>query len=311
MKSQFHQSAIEVIYISTKLHLEWYRIFLHTAHAGNLTKAAQELHVTQPSVSYAIKQLEEGLGVKLFDRLSKGVVLTPEGADLMKFVEQSLSLLDAGERKMASLRNRASGELRIGSSGPMIKHLLLPPLDKLRDETPNLEIRLHQGKTAQIASWLKENRIDIGIVHLPMNDPELDIRQLAAIQDCFVAGPRYRQLAERPLSAAELAKLPLLLLSSGSSTRQFAERWFAAHGLAVDAAFELNSSDMLVEFARRGYGAAFLTRAFVRQQLEDGELFELRAAEAIPERRIGLATRRGMSLPVIAQYFVQLLTEQV
>lgn len=300
-----------MIYISIRLHLEWYRIFLHTAQAGNLTKAAQELHITQPSVSYAIKQLEDGLGVKLFDRLSKGVALTPEGADLLKFVEQSLSLLDAGERKMASLRDRASGELRIASSGPMIKHLLLPSLDRIRDETPGIEIRLYQGKTAQIAAWLRENRIDIGLVHLPMGDPGLDVRPLAAIQDCFVAGPRYRHLADRPLSAAELAALPLLLLSGGSSTRQFAECWFAGHGLAVDAAFELNSTDMLVEFARRGYGAAFVTRAFVRRQLQDGELFELRAAEAIPERRIGLATRRGMSLPVIGQHFVALLMEQM
>ena len=105
------------------------------------------------------------------------------------------------------------------------------------------------------------------------------------------------------MAAAELAKLPLLLLSSGSSTRVFAERWFAAQGLAVDAAIELNSSDMLVEFASRGYGAAFVTRAFVRRQLAEGELFELRAAEAIPERRVGLATRRGMSLPAVGRLF--------
>ncbi|MBM7567593.1 DNA-binding transcriptional LysR family regulator [Paenibacillus sacheonensis] len=299
-----------MIDISVKLHLEWYRMFLHTARSGNLTKAAQELHLTQPSVSYAIKQLEEGLGVKLFDRQSKGVSLTPEGAALLAFVEQSLSLLEAGERKMAALQSRASGELRIGSSGPLIKHKLLAPLDRLRSEFPGIELRLYQGNTAQIGTWLKENRIDIGIVHLPSDDPELDTRPLAAIQDCFVAGPQYRESAEHPLAAEELAALPLLLLSGGSSTRQFAERWFAEQGLAVDAAIELNSTEMLVEFAKRGYGAAFVTRAFVRQELQDGELFELRTAEPIPERRIGAAIRRGMSLPVIGQHFMNLLLEQ-
>jgi DNA-binding transcriptional LysR family regulator len=68
------------------LHLEWYRIFLHTARHGNVTKAAQELHVTQPSVSYAIKQMEEALGLKLFHRLSKGVELTEEGKALAAYV---------------------------------------------------------------------------------------------------------------------------------------------------------------------------------------------------------------------------------
>ena len=76
MKSSFQTSAIEVIYIMSMMNMEWYRIFLHTARAGNLTRAAQELHITQPSVSYAIKQLEDALSVKLFDRQSKGVALT-------------------------------------------------------------------------------------------------------------------------------------------------------------------------------------------------------------------------------------------
>ncbi|WP_258171069.1 LysR family transcriptional regulator [Paenibacillus sp. R14(2021)] len=292
------------------MNLEWYRIFLHTAKAGNLTKAAQELHITQPSVSYAIKQMEGTLGVKLFDRLSKGVALTPEGASLLAFVEKSLSLLDAGERKIESLIKQTAGELRIGSSGPMIKHLLLPQLDKLRAGFPDIEIRLFQGKTAQIQAWLKDNRIDIGIVHLPADDPALSVRPLAAIQDCFVVGPRYRHMAAQPLTAADLAGIPLLLLSKGSSTRQFAEQWFAAQGVEIDAAIELNSSDMLIAFARQGYGAAIVTRASVLQLLQEGALFELRTAEAIPKRRVGVATRRGASLSIIGSYFMELLTAQ-
>ncbi|MBW7460722.1 LysR family transcriptional regulator, partial [Paenibacillus sepulcri] len=87
-------SVIEVIYINKQLNMEWYRIFLHTAKVENLTKAAQQLHMTQPSVSYAIKQLEDSLDVKLFDRLSKGVKLTAEGAALLEYVEPSFALID-------------------------------------------------------------------------------------------------------------------------------------------------------------------------------------------------------------------------
>src|SRR5690348_8386581 len=96
--------------------LEWYRIFLQTAKAGNFTKAAEELFITQPSVSYAIKQLEDALGLKLFHRLSKGVVLTAEGEALFEYVQQSFLILNRGESKIQALKQLDDGELRIGAS---------------------------------------------------------------------------------------------------------------------------------------------------------------------------------------------------
>lgn len=290
------------------MNLEWYRIFLYTAKSGNLTRAAQELHITQPSVSYAIKQLEDGLGVKLFDRLSKGVSLTSEGLSLFEYVEKSFATLDSGEKKMASLKNHTSGELRIGASGPIIKHLLLSPLDKLRDRYPEIRIRLSQGKTADIQTRLKEGQIDLGFVHLPVVDLDLHLVPLTTIQDCFVVGPALGRLAERPVTTAELAGLPLLLLSKGSHTREFIERWFSSQGIAMEVDIELNSSEMLVELAQRGYGAAYVTRSFVQRDLQDGKLFELRTAEAIPDRTIGVATRRNSSLSLIADYFMSLVS---
>jgi len=308
MKSQFYNSGIEVFYINSFMNLEWYRIFLYTAKAGNLTKAAQELHITQPSVSYAVKQLEKELGVKLFDRLSKGVRLTSEGATLLEYVEKSFAALDSGERKIASLRDYEAGELRIGASGPMIKHVLLPVLDELRIRFPEVRIRLSQGNSAAIQARLKEGQIDLGFVHLPFVDPELEIRQSMAIQDGFVVGPAYRERTEKPLTAADFAKLPLLLLSRGSSTREFVERWLAEQGASVEADIELNSFEMIVEFAHRGYGAAFVTRSFVEQEIEQGKLFEWPTEAKIPTRGIGVATRRGSSLPLIATQFLQMLS---
>ncbi|TVX96933.1 LysR family transcriptional regulator [Cohnella terricola] len=290
------------------MNLEWYRIFLYTAKAGNLTKAAQELHITQPSVSYAVKQLEKELGVKLFDRLSKGVRLTSEGATLLEYVEKSFATLDSGERKIASLRDYEAGELRIGASGPMIKHVLLPVLDDLRIRFPEVRIRLSQGNSAAIQSRLKDGQIDLGFVHLPFVDPELEIQQLVAIQDGFVVGPSYRSLTEQPMTTGDLAKLPLLLLSRGSSTREFIERWFGDQRIAMEADIELNSFEMLVELAHRGYGAAFVTRSFIEQEIEQGLLIELPTAEKIPARHIAMATRRGISVPLIATQFMQMLS---
>lgn len=289
------------------MNMEWYRIFLHTAKLGNLTKAAQELHVTQPSVSYAIKQLEAQLEVKLFDRLSKGVKLTPEGKEVLEYVEKSFTILQAGETQLQALKNLTAGELRIGASGPVIKHLLLPLLDTFHAEHPTARIRLSQGKTADICTRLKSGQIDIGLVHLPLTDPDLVVSHLADIQDCFVVGQAYRHLADIPFTAQALAQLPLLLLSEGSSTRVFIEQWFSSQGITSDADMELSSMDMLIEMAVRGYGAAFVTQSFIDQELNNQKLFPLQTIEPIPTRSVGFATRRGSSLPLIAKRFLELL----
>ncbi|WP_054024749.1 LysR family transcriptional regulator [Bacillus sp. FJAT-28004] len=289
------------------MNMEWYRIFLHTAKLGNLTKAAQELHITQPSVSYAIKQLEAQLDVKLFDRLSKGVKLTPEGIEVLAYVEKSFTILQAGETQLQALKNLTAGELRIGASGPVIKHLLLPLLDTFHAEHPAVRIRLSQGKTSDIRNRLLAGQIDIGLVHLPLSDHDLVISHLTEIQDCFVVGESYRHLVDTPFTAQTLAKLPLLLLSEASSTRLFIEQWFALQGITPDADMELSSMDMLIEMAMRGYGAAFVTQSFVDQELDNKKLFQLQTIEPIPTRSVGFATRRNSSLPIIAKRFIELL----
>lgn len=289
------------------MNMEWYRIFLHTAKLGNLTKAAQELHITQPSVSYAIKQLEAQLEVKLFDRLSKGVKLTPEGLEVLAYVEKSFTILHAGEIQLQALKNLTAGELRIGASGPVIKHLLLPLLDTFHAEHPDVRIRLSQGKTSDIRDRLLDGQIDIGLVHLPLSDHELVVSHLTEIQDCFVVGEAYRHLVDTPFSAQALAQLPLLLLSEASSTRLFIEQWFASQGITPDADMELSSMDMLIEMAIRGYGAAFVTQSFIDQELENKKLFRLQTIEPIPLRSVGFATRRNSSLPIIANRFIALL----
>lgn len=286
---------------------EWYRIFMHTAKLGNLTRAAQDLHITQPSVSYAIKQLEAQLDVKLFDRLSKGVKLTPEGAAVLEYAEKSFAILQQGEAKLQALKQMSAGELKIGASGPVIKHLLLPLLEFFQTEYPAVRIRLLQGKTADIRQRLKAGIIDIGFVHLPFSDPELTVQHVTDIQECFVVGSAYQHLSGQTITVERLAETPLLLLSEGSSTRMFVDQWFLSQGIKAEADMELSSMDMLVELAIRGYGAAFVTQTFIQEQLNEAKLYVLKPSETVPIRSIGLAFKRETSLSIAAKRFVELL----
>jgi DNA-binding transcriptional LysR family regulator len=205
--------------------------------------------------------MEETLGLKLFHRLSKGVELTEEGRALLTYVERSFSLLDAAQKHLHDLKQLTEGEVSIEASHSLIKHLLLPQLNLFHTKYPGIRIRLLHGRTPDLTQRLKEGLIDCAIVHMPIYDTQLDIRTLATLEDSFVVGAAYQDLASRTLSTSELAQLPFLLLSPGSSSRLFVEQWFAARGFTVKPDIELGSIDLLIEFASLGYGTAFITRS--------------------------------------------------
>lgn len=287
---------------------EWYRIFLHAAEASNLTKAAQTLHMTQPSISYAIKQLEEALGIKLFDRLSKGVRLTPEGQALYRHVRQAFTELDSAEHHMRQLKQFEEGLLRIGANGAIIKDFLLPSLDEFHSQYPAIRIQLSQEQTGGIMERLKQGSLDLGFVHLPVEDEEIEVGFSYSTPYCAVVGSAYTEWTREPLSTERLAELPLLMLSPGSSTRQFIERWFQLQGIHVVADFELSSLEMLVEFAERGYGAAFLPKSFIESRVTGGSLLELHTIVPLPARHIGIAKRKDASPSLTAKMFMEMIS---
>lgn len=285
---------------------EWYRVFLRAAETSNLTKAAQLLHMTQPSVSYAIKQLEDTLGVVLFDRLSKGVRLTEEGHALFRHVRLAFEELDAAERRITKLQQLNEGRLRIGANGAIIKDFLLPCLDLFHDRYPGIRIQLSQERTGRVLERLRSGSLDIGFVHLPIADEEIDFSVSHASPYCAVVGKKFVEWANKPVTTAQLTELPLLLLTSGSSTRAFINGWFSSQGVEAEADIELNSLDMLAEFAERGYGIAFLPRAFVMQRIAAGTLLEVQTAVPLPDRQIGIAVRKQSSPSMATQAFLQI-----
>jgi DNA-binding transcriptional LysR family regulator len=295
--------------------MDYYKVFYYAAKEGSITKAAQELFITQPSASYAIKQLEEQLSVRLFTRKAKGVILTEEGAALYRYVEQSYLLIQAGERKVAEMRTFHDGVVRLGASDSLCKAYLLSFLEKFRNKHPGIRILLSHGRSEDISSRLLQGSIDCGIVHLPA-DHQVLVRAVKPIQDCFVATPAYAAAhfnnSTTSLSLDELLEHPFVMLSEMSRTRAFFNAFLQTYGHILTPDIEVGSVDLLLEFVRKGMGISFITKDFVAQELESGALTELTVeASPIPPRTIGVITRPENSLSLAAAYFVQALTEQL
>jgi DNA-binding transcriptional LysR family regulator len=284
---------------------ELYKVFCYAARTGSLSEAAKELYITQPSVSHSIKLLEEQVGLQLFCRVPRGVELTKDGAVFYSYLEHAFNFIRLAEEKIRELTLISSGEIKIGSSDSLCKHFLLPFLESFHSEFPDIQINLVNGTTPEIVKHLKEGLIDLGIVRLPVSDDQLQITEGIRLQDCFVAGPKYKELSERELTMEELLQYPIILFSTNSSSRGFITGLFQEHGLTLEPEIELGSVDLLIEFAKIGFGISFVTREFVEKELREGTLFEVKLKETIPPVNTGIITLKKMPLSQAAAEFVR------
>ena len=284
---------------------ELYKVFYWAAKTGSLTKAAKTLYLTQPSVSYAIKQLEDRFQMKLFFRTPKGVALTEEGHVLFSYIEQSQVLITIAEEKMEALKNLMSGELRIGGSDSLFKHYLLSHLEEYHYEYPAIKLQLIHGTTPEIINYLKEGKIDLGVVRLPISDNQLEFREGIMLQDCFVAGKRYAELNGVEMSLEELTSYPIILFSRNSRARMAINELAQGYNIELKPAIEVGSVDLLIELARRGTGISYVTREFVSKELEEGSLFEIKLDVPLPPSRVGIMNMRNVPLSTAAKRFVE------
>ncbi|OBZ13201.1 MULTISPECIES: LysR family transcriptional regulator [Bacillales] len=284
---------------------ELYKVFYWAAKTGSLTQAAKFLYITQPSVSHAIKQLEDSFGITLFYRNSKGVSLTQEGAILYSYIEKSQILISLAEEKLAALKNLDSGELRIGGSDSLFKHYLLPYLEDFHQIHPGIKLQLIHGTTPEIIAFLKEGKIDFGVVRMPIVDAQLEVREGIQLQDCFVAGARYAELKNKPLSLEQLIQYPVILFSRNSRARMAITELFQGYGFELKPEIEVGSVDLLIEFARKGLGISYVTREFVSKELEEGSLFEIQLEVELPPSQVGIMIMRNMPLSIAASRFIE------
>ena len=283
--------------------LEYYKIFCKVAECKSMTAASQELYITQPAVSMAIKTLEDRLGGKLFFRTAKGIVLTTEGKTLYEQISAGLSTIQKAEEGYSRALALSGGEIRIGASDTICSYYLIPYLERFNQLYPEIAIKVVNRMSGAIIKLLCEGEIDIGFVNLPLDSgDQTEIYRCMEIHDAVIGGTKYKGLS---LSGAEeLNNYPLLLLEKGSASRKFIDETVQAAGSALHPLIELGSNDMLVRFARINLGLAVIPHEFIQDELDGKTLFEI-PVKGIPPRHIGMAVRKGMPLSSSAAAFRQ------
>lgn len=273
------------------INFELYRIFYTVANAKNITKAAEELMISQPAISKSIKNLEEQLGGQLFIRTKRGVILTDEGKEFYNYIKRAMEYIYNAESKFTDLINLNTGTIKIGISSTLTKEFLIPYLEEFHKKYPKIDIQIVTNISSELIPKLKTGLIDIIIFNIIEErfDKDIDIVECKQIEDCFVVNSSYKELLDKELSLNDLNNYPLILQSKGSNTRTFLDRLTSNYDVTLKPIMELASYSLVVEFTKIGFGIGYVTKDYIKKEIENKELFILNIKEDIPKRSIGIA----------------------
>lgn len=275
-----------------KTSLTLYHIFYTVAKLGNISRAANELYISQPAISKDIQKLETSLGTTLFHRSSRGVALTEEGALLYEKVRTAFDSLEKGEEELERMKQLGIGQLRIGVSTTLCKYLLLSYLKDFVEQYPHIKITIQCQSTFDTVKLLEEGKIDIGLIGKPEHLKHLIFHPIASIQDTFVTTKNYYENLKVRAGTEDFDIFQegnLMLLNEENITRRYIEQFFQNQGIQVNQVLEVSNMDLLIEFAKIGIGIACVIKEFVQEELDRGELLELPLLQSIPTREVGFA----------------------
>lgn len=290
------------------INLELYKVFLSVAKNGNITKAANELMISQPGVSKSIKNLEEQLNCSLFVRTKSGVYLTGEGKLFYSKLSDAMELIDNAEKSLMEMINMECGYINIGISNTLTRNFLLKYLEDFHKLYPKIKIKIYTNPTSELLIKARNGVIDFIILNLPYDIPnDFNTKKLKTIQDCFVANSNYSYLKDKVIQLNELNNYPLILISKGSNTRYFLDEFCLSNNINLVPEMELASYSLVTHFTKIGLGIGLVTKNFIKEELKNGDLFELNTVPKLNKRYIGITYPKNKALSCSTKIFMHLL----
>lgn len=285
------------------------KIFTAVFQCGNITKAAGKLHLAQPSVSLAVKELEEYYGVRLFERIGRGISPTEAGREYYGYALHIVSLFDEMEKKMKNWD--AFGTIRIGSSVTIGTCLLPTLIRRFREQRPDLSVEAQVNSSGVIEQSVLDNVIDIGLIENQPEHPELCSVVFMEDELWAVAAPGH-ELAEQSRNKAatleDLARCPLLMREKGSAGREILDACFEVRQMSVRPVLESSSTQAIVSAAAEGLGVAVLPCLLVKKDIAEGRVVRIPLERPLL-RNLNLIYHKSKYLTESMKLFMQLCLE--
>ncbi len=281
------------------------RYLLAVADHANFTRAAESLHISQPTLSQQIKQLERTLGVILLDRSGRTVRLTDAGEAYAQHARLALRDLDAGERAVHDVQDLSRGHLRIAMTPTFTTYFIGPLVHRFRTAHPGITLTVRESTQERIEADLLADRLDLGIAFSGSHPVGIDHHALFTETLRLVVGSDHPLAARRgSLPVRQLSREALGLLSPDFATRQDIDAYFAGLGVAPHITVEANSISALLEFVRRGSLATVLPDAIAH---EHADLHLVPLSPPLPTRTVELLRRNTAYHSAAARAFAEVV----
>ena len=272
--------------------LNLYRIFLEVAKTGSISKAASSLFVSQPSISYSIKMLEEELKCKLFNRTAKGTELTIDGEKLLFYVEGAFNMINAGCKTVKDSENMISGEIRVGVPPPIGIFLLSKYIQKFIEKYPGIKFTIVNRATSEMVDMLEKRNLDFIVDSYPIDSNRKDIvlYKLIEVSNCFVGNEKYKNIVnEGIINIEDIQKYPLLLPPKITSTRKALESKLKDRIDNLEAIIDVPTTEVMLELVKKGLGIGYFTKESVQKYIDSGRLYEIPVDVELPKTDICIA----------------------
>lgn len=287
--------------------LELYRVFYIVAKNKHMTRASEELHISQPAISQSIKKLEEQLGGTLFIRSNKGMELTNEGKMFFDYVKGALELINNAENEFTTYKDLSKGEIKIGASTTLTKLFLMDSLKEFHKDYPNIEINITNDLTNNLIIDLNKGKLDFVIYNEgDIKESNIKATQLSELNQGFIYNPKYYKDTIKNLE--EINNYPLILQKKEANSRKYIDNILFKKNILLTPKTEVVSQDLVIEFTEAGFGIGFGIVPLATKNYP--HLKELKINKKLPKTKIYLAENKSINLPFASKKFIEYLTRR-
>jgi len=293
------------------MHLTLRQLQCFSAVARNLsyTRAAEELHLTQPAVSMQIRQLEQQAGLALTEQLGKQVYLTEAGEEVFRYARSILQQVEEMDDVLDKLKGFAGGRLRIAAISSA-NYFAPRLLGTFHERYPDVSVSMDVTNQAAVVKQVLDNEVDMAIMGQPPDHAHLEAVAFMDNPLIIVAAPGHRLAARKRIALKELEKEVFLTREPGSGTRGAMKRFFRQQKLKLTTGMEMGSLSGIKQGVQAGLGLGLLPRGAVEVELMLGRLVELKIRGLPIPRHWYVVMQKGKRLSVAAEEFRMLLTNE-
>ena len=247
------------------------RVFYTVARNLSFTKAADVLFMTQPAVTFQVKQLEEHFNARLFERSPGRISLTPAGKLVLSYAEKILALSEEMETRVGELTGTISGPLLIGASTTIAEFMLPQILGEFKARHPQVHAHLSVANSETIENRVADSSLDLGLIESPSHRPTLYTEVCCDDELVTICSPAHQLAKRSSVAAREVAEFPFVSREEGSGTRQFVDQYFRQCAVAledIEVVMELGSPEAIKGVVATGMAVSIVSRATIAKELK-------------------------------------------